>query len=498
MAEVTAFRNNALPYPVYGAPWVIVFPLLDADGDPVTGATCDSEVAKNGDTGVDCTNEGVEIPYTTATNKGMYYLILTAAEMTADIVAVTIYSATSKATAIVLYPRKLVALRSGTAQGGAAGYITLDASAGARDDRWNGCLCVATIDTLVEARIIADYTGSNQQAAVTPGWNVTPDADDTFILYLPEGMQLPTVNVGHVAETVQTAGDLAVMLATIDDYVDTEVAAILAAVVTELADLIATVGAAGAGLTALGDVRLANLDAAVSTRALEAGGNLATLLGRIVGTLLTGNHNPQSGDAYAKVNDVASGNAALKTLLDTIAGYTDDIGALGAGLTAIPNSAGVATLLGRIVGTLLAGNHNPQSGDAYGIVNDGTIGNAAIKTLEASIAAYIDTEIGTLLTNVAAILADTGTDGVVLSTAMLNKIADHVLRRAAANARASADGDAVSFRSLLGAVSKLVNKVAPNGANLEVFDETDAGTPVGVQAMTTDAAAEPIISLDTV
>ena len=98
MAELTAFRNNALPYPVYGAPWTIVFPLLDADGDPVTGATCDSEVSKNGDTAVDCTNEGAEIPFTTATNKGMYYLTLTAAEMTADIVTVTIYSATSKAT----------------------------------------------------------------------------------------------------------------------------------------------------------------------------------------------------------------------------------------------------------------------------------------------------------------------------------------------------------------------------------------------------------------
>lgn len=214
MAEVTAFRNNALPYPVYGCPWVVVFPLLDADGDPVTGATCDSEVSKNGDTAVDCTNEGVEITFTTATNKGMYYLILTATEMTADVVTVTIYSSTSKATCIVLYPRKLVALRSGTCQGGAAGYMTLDASAGSRDDRWNGCLAVGTLDSAVECRIISDYTGSNQQAAVTPNWNTTPDSDDTFVIYLPEGMQNPTVNVSHVNETSQTAFDLGAMLTT--------------------------------------------------------------------------------------------------------------------------------------------------------------------------------------------------------------------------------------------------------------------------------------------
>ena len=207
MAEVTGLRNNALPYPVYAAPFGVTFGILDADGDLVTGATAlDSEVSKNGDTFADCTNEATEI----ATSSGVYYLLLTATEMTADVVTVIVKTTSSgaKTTTITLYPRKLVTLRSGTAQGGAAGYITLDASAGARDDRWNGCLCVATIDTLVEARIITDYTGSNQQAAVTPNWNVTPDSDDTFIIYLPEGMQNPTVNVSHINEQSQTARDI--------------------------------------------------------------------------------------------------------------------------------------------------------------------------------------------------------------------------------------------------------------------------------------------------
>jgi len=203
MAEVTTFRNNALPYPVYGAPWVVVFPMLDEDGDPVTGLTCDSEISKNGDTGADCTNEGTEILFTTATNKGMYYLILTAAEMTADVVAVTVYSgaATTQATCITLYPRKLVSLLAGTSAGGNTAYITLPAAGGVNDDTWNGCLCVAVIDTLVEARVITDYTGSNQRAAVTPGWNVAPDADDTFIIYLPEGMQRPVVDLGAIKGT---------------------------------------------------------------------------------------------------------------------------------------------------------------------------------------------------------------------------------------------------------------------------------------------------------
>jgi hypothetical protein len=61
----------------------------------------------------------------------------------------------------------------------------------------------------------------------------------------------------------------------------------------------------------------------------------------------------------------------------------------------------LATLLARIVGTLLTGNHSPQSGDAYAIVNSGTYGNSALATLLATVAGYIDTEIQTILTELA-------------------------------------------------------------------------------------------------
>jgi hypothetical protein len=196
VAEVTAFRNNALPYPVYGVPWAVVYPFQDADGDLVTGATTpDAEVSLNGNTFADCTNESVEI----ATNSGVYYLLLTGAEMTADIVTVIAKSATAgmKTTVFTLYPRKLVSLRTGTCAGGAAGSMTLDASASAVDDFYNGCLVVGVLDAATEARIITDYTGSTQVAAVTPNWNTTPDSDDTFTVYLPEGRQINQANVSH-------------------------------------------------------------------------------------------------------------------------------------------------------------------------------------------------------------------------------------------------------------------------------------------------------------
>jgi len=96
-------------------------------------------------------------------------------------------------------------------------------------------------------------------------------------------------------------------------------------------------------------------------------------------------------------------------------------------------------------------------------------------------------------------ITGTGTDAIAaasIAAAAGSKIADIVLRRTAANARASSDGDAANFRTLLGATSKLVNKVAMNGANLEIFQENDT-TVYGTQAATTDSAAAPITALDT-
>ena len=111
--------------------------------------------------------------------------------------------------------------------------------------------------------------------------------------------------------------------------------------------------------------------------------------------------------------------------------------------------------------------------------------------------ANLDTQLATIDTVVDAIVADTGTDGVILSVTYLNKIADHILRRSLATAAASSDGDTVGFRSLLGASRKLVNKVAFSGSNLVIYEEDDA-TSAGSQAASTDAAAEPVVGLDTV
>ena len=86
--------TDATAIPVKNQAYRVTFPILDADGDLVTGATgLDSEVSLDGAAFADVTAEATEI----ATASGMYYLDLTAAEMNADTVAVIVKTSSSGA-----------------------------------------------------------------------------------------------------------------------------------------------------------------------------------------------------------------------------------------------------------------------------------------------------------------------------------------------------------------------------------------------------------------
>ena len=97
--------GDARPFPGKNAAYRVTFPIFDNDGDLVAGAAAlDSEISKDGGTFADCTNEATQI----ATNSGMYFLDLTAAEMNADTVAIIVKTSSSdaKTTPIVLYPEE--------------------------------------------------------------------------------------------------------------------------------------------------------------------------------------------------------------------------------------------------------------------------------------------------------------------------------------------------------------------------------------------------------
>ena len=211
MAEVTAMRNNSTDYPVYGLPWSIVFPMLDADGDLVKGATTpDAEISLNGDTFADCTNESTEI----ATSSGIYYLTLTAAEMTADIVAIIAKSATTgmKTTPFVMYPKKLPLLLTSDNAGeyNSTTTINLGSSASAIDDFYNGCIVYVYGGTgNGQVRKITDYVGSTKLATVHVAWATNPDATSDLKVYRTElAPWVLGANITAVGGTAQTARDI--------------------------------------------------------------------------------------------------------------------------------------------------------------------------------------------------------------------------------------------------------------------------------------------------
>lgn len=102
--------TDARLIPYKNAAWRVTFPILDADGDPVSGATgLDSEVSMDGGSFADCTNEATEIG-----SSGVYYLDLTNSEMNADTVAIRVQTSSSgaKTTIIVAYPQEADDIRA--------------------------------------------------------------------------------------------------------------------------------------------------------------------------------------------------------------------------------------------------------------------------------------------------------------------------------------------------------------------------------------------------
>lgn len=154
--------------------------------------------------------------------------------------------------------------------------------------------------------------------------------------------------------------------------------------------------------------------------------------------------------------------------------------------TALPGAYGAGTA-GKIVGDNL----------------DATISSRASQTSLDTLDDYVDTEVAAIKTKTDQLTFTNANklDASILAVAdfaadVANKIADHTLRRTYANARASSDGDTFSFRSLMGAIAKLVNKWTISSGTLTIYHEDDT-TSAGTQTVTTNSAAEPITSLDT-
>lgn len=298
--------GDSHPFPIYGAHYLIVFPILDNDGDPVSSAAgLDSEVSTDLGTIADCTNEATEIG-----SSGMYYLYLTGAEMTGKIIAgITKTSTTdAKTTPWVVYPKRLPVLESGTAQAGAAGTITLASGASAKDDFYNGLYVLVTNDSpsgaRYQARKIVDYVGSTKVATIESDWGTNPDNTSTYDILVPE-----TVGVaawaGVKVEDPTTAG---LPNINVDEWlgaavnalqsgrVDSYVGAMAAAVLTASAIAAEAIGASELATDAVQEIRDA-ITAALNDP------TAAAIADAVLDELLSG--HATAGSLGKKINDMA-------------------------------------------------------------------------------------------------------------------------------------------------------------------------------------------------
>lgn len=197
--------SDARPIPIKNQAFRVTLPLMDGDGDLVSGAaTLDSELSGDGATFADATNEATEI----ATASGIYFLDLTAAEMNFDTVAIIIKTATAgaKTTPIVLYPQEAgdIKVDLETILGDAQSVIDLkDFADAGYDPSVNKVEGVKLVDTITTYTGDTPQTGDNFARLGAPAGTAIADdianvkIDTAAILVDTAEMQgkLPTNNI---------------------------------------------------------------------------------------------------------------------------------------------------------------------------------------------------------------------------------------------------------------------------------------------------------------
>lgn len=100
----------------------------------------------------------------------------------------------------------------GLAQAGAAGSVTLPASASATNDLYKGGIVTIVYATGAgQSRLITGYVGSTKVASVDPNWATTPDSTSQLVVTATApspATALPDVNTKTVGGTTQTGRDL--------------------------------------------------------------------------------------------------------------------------------------------------------------------------------------------------------------------------------------------------------------------------------------------------
>ena len=168
-----------------------------------TTATRTLDVSSGGEAGLDWANIGS--PTTSVNLSGTTVGTATALGSGAVTAAVIADGAIDRATFAA--DTGLQTVRSNTAQAGAAGTITLDASASSTSDFYKGDIIYLTGGTGVgQYRICTAYNGTTKVATIAPNWATNPDNTSTFAV-LPKGMaDLQTILAAAVSTSTAQLG----------------------------------------------------------------------------------------------------------------------------------------------------------------------------------------------------------------------------------------------------------------------------------------------------
>lgn len=225
----------------------------------------------------------------------------------------------------------LQTVRSNTAQAGAAGTITLDASASATNDFYNDAIVYLTGGTGAgQVRLISGYVGSTKVATITPNWATNPDNTSTFAVIPRNRVALGTwlssvpsaLISGRVDSNTQAmANDVITAAVIADNAIDA--GAIAANAITAAKIATDAIGAAQIAADAIGASELA-ADAVVE---IQSG----------LSTLTQANIRTAVGLASANLDTQLT---TIDDFLDTeVASIIATLGSAGAGLTAVPWNA---------------------------------------------------------------------------------------------------------------------------------------------------------------
>lgn len=215
-----------------------------------------------------------------------------------------------------------------------------------------------------QSKTIAAWTESTKTAGFANAWITTPDNTSTYrvIALLNAAYSssaLPNVSVNAFRSSLLTEGAGGRIAATFSTQYDVASPVFTNASVNQTGDSFGRIGSAGAGLTALGDTRLANLDTTVSSR-LAPGGTLATVTTLTNLPTITTDWLSSAGVSAGAVTKIQNGLATPSNITSgTITTVSGNVSGkvLGGGATAIVgDGVQAASVTAKVAATIAAGD----------------------------------------------------------------------------------------------------------------------------------------------